>query len=84
MESRTLRPLPNSLEFPMLLRVHNMSCQHCVQTVTRALRALDPAATVEVDLSRGEVRTQGAFDAEAAGTALADADYPATLLSLED
>ena len=68
----------------MLLRVQNMSCQHCVQTVTRALRALDPAATVTVDLARGEVRTQGAFDAEAAIAALADADYSATLLSLED
>jgi copper chaperone len=68
----------------MRLTVDNMSCQHCVQNVTRALRALDPNANVEVDLARGEVRTQGAFDAEAAVTALADADYPATLLSLED
>lgn len=68
----------------MRLTVDNMSCQHCVQTVTRALRALDPNATVEVDLARGEVRTQGAFDAEAAIAALADVDYPATLLSPED
>ena len=68
----------------MLLRVQNMSCQHCVQTVIRALRALDPNATVDVDLARGEVRTQGAFGAEAAMAALADADYPATLLSPED
>lgn len=68
----------------MRLTVDNMSCQHCVQTVTRALRALDPNATVEVDLARGEVRTRGAFNADAAIAALADADYPATLLSLED
>ncbi|MFN3701921.1 heavy-metal-associated domain-containing protein [Thermomonas sp.] len=68
----------------MLLQVRNMSCQHCVQAVTRALRALDPNATVEVDLARGEVRAQGAFGADAALAALADADYPATLLSLED
>ena len=68
----------------MLLHVQNMSCQHCVQRVTRALRALDPAATVEVDLTRGEVRSQGAFGTDAALAALADADYPATLLSLED
>ena len=68
----------------MRLTVDNMSCQHCLQTVTRALRALDPAATVEVDLTRGEVRTQGAFDVEAAIAALADADYPAALRSRED
>lgn len=63
----------------MLLHVQNMSCQHCVQSVTRTLRTLDPNATVDVDLARGEVRTQGAFDAGAAIAALADADYPATL-----
>lgn len=68
----------------MLLRVQNMSCQHCVHTVIRALRGLDPDAAVEVDLARGEVRTHGRFEAEAAIAALADADYPATLLSLED
>lgn len=68
----------------MLLRVQNMSCQHCVQTVTRTLRALDPNATVEVDLARGEVRTHGRFEAEAAIAALADADYPAVLLAPED
>lgn len=68
----------------MRLTVDNMSCQHCVQTVTRALRALDPNAIVEVDLARGEVRTQGAFNAKAAIAALTGADYPATLLSLED
>ena len=68
----------------MRLTVDNMSCQHCVQTVTRALRALDPNATVEVDLARGEVHTLGAFDADTAIAALADADYPAALRSRED
>ncbi|WP_240125253.1 heavy-metal-associated domain-containing protein [Thermomonas alba] len=63
----------------MRLQVENMSCQHCVRAVTAALRALDPQAQVEVDLARGEVLTEGKFDAEAAIRALADADYPARL-----
>ena len=68
----------------MLLKVGNMSCQHCVNAVTRALRALDPDAAVQVDLEKGEVRAAGGFDAAAAIAALADEDYPATLISVED
>ncbi|MBN8716383.1 heavy-metal-associated domain-containing protein [Thermomonas sp.] len=68
----------------MLLKVENMSCQHCVRSVTAALRALDAEARVEVDLARGEVLTDGKFDAEAAIQALADADYPARLLTDAD
>lgn len=67
----------------MLLKVENMSCQHCVNAVTRALQALDPLAQVEVDLETGEIRASGGFDADAAITALAEADYPATLLAVE-
>ena len=37
----------------MLFKVENMSCQHCVSAITRALQALDPAAQVCVDLARG-------------------------------
>lgn len=64
----------------MRLKVDNMSCQHCVNAITRALRALDPAAEVSVDLAGGEVRAAGSFDTEAAIKALAEADYPASPL----
>lgn len=64
----------------MLLNVENMSCQHCVNTVTRALQALDPAAQVRVDLAKGEVEASGSFSADAAIAALAEEDYPATLV----
>jgi len=30
-----------------------MSCQHCVQAVTKALRAIDGIADVQVDLNSG-------------------------------
>lgn len=65
----------------MRLKVANMSCQHCVNAVTRALRALDADASVQVDLKAGEVQAQGNFSPEQAIAALAQADYPAELLS---
>lgn len=64
----------------MLFKVENMSCQHCVSAVTRALQALDPAAQVRVDLARGEVEASGSFSADAAIAALAEEDYPAQRL----
>ena len=67
----------------MLLKVENMSCQHCVNAVTTVLRALDPDATVQVDLAKGEVRASGGFRAEAAIAALADDAYPACVVSAE-
>ncbi|MCC7095883.1 MAG: heavy-metal-associated domain-containing protein [Thermomonas sp.] len=65
----------------MLLNVENMSCQHCVNAVTRALQALDATARVEVDLASKQVRAHGQFSADAVIAALADADYTATLIS---
>ena len=67
----------------MLLNVENMSCQHCVRTVTNALHALDPDAVVEVDLNKGEVKARGKFSVDAAIAALVEADYPARLLEAD-
>lgn len=64
----------------MLLKVENMSCQHCVNTVTRLLQALDPAAEVQVDLGKGEVKANGNFSCDAAVAALQAEDYPAHIL----
>ena len=64
----------------MLFKVENMRCQHCVNAVTRALQALDPAAQVRVDLAKGEVEASGTFSAYAAIAALAEEDYPAQRL----
>lgn len=38
------------------LVVKGMSCQHCVNTVTKALNQLDGIQNVQVDLEKGEVR----------------------------
>ena len=38
------------------LQVENMSCGHCVGAVTKAVQALDAAATVAIDLASKSVR----------------------------
>lgn len=65
----------------MLLKVDNMSCQHCVKSVTQALKALDADADVQVDLVKGEVLTHGKFSADAAIAALQEEDYPTRLIA---
>ncbi|MFH6598952.1 heavy-metal-associated domain-containing protein [Ectopseudomonas khazarica] len=37
-------------------KVSGMSCGHCARAVTQAIKALDPAAQVDVDLAAGVVQ----------------------------
>lgn len=34
------------------LKIPNMTCGHCAQTVEKAVMSVDPAAQVEVDLAK--------------------------------
>lgn len=43
----------------MKLIVDNMSCQHCVKTITKAINDIDPKAKVTVDLAQHEVDIEG-------------------------
>lgn len=61
------------------LHVENMSCGHCVAAVTRAVRELDPAALVEVDLAAKTVKVESGADAAAIGAAIVAAGYPLAL-----
>lgn len=65
----------------MKLYVDGMTCGHCVKTITRAITALDPAATVSVDLDEHLVHIVGALDADAAAAAITDAGY--TVVSVD-
>ncbi|HVW50608.1 MAG TPA: cation transporter [Trinickia sp.] len=56
-------------------QVEGMSCQHCVSAVTKAIRALDSAALVEVNLENGRVRVQSQATSERIGSAIVDAGY---------
>jgi copper chaperone len=47
-----------------VFNVQGMTCGHCVRAVTNAIKGEDPAAEVQVDLSKGEVRVQGQLAAE--------------------
>lgn len=43
----------------MKLIVDNMSCQHCVKTITKAINDIDPKAKLTVDLAKHEVDIEG-------------------------
>ena len=59
----------------MKLRVDGMSCAHCERAITQALRALDPAAQVSVDVAGGTVTFEGAISAGEARAAIEDEGY---------
>ncbi|EJL90924.1 copper chaperone [Polaromonas sp. CF318] len=61
----------------MEFNIPAMSCGHCAGAITKAVKALDPAAQVNVDLASKKVVVQTAQDRQAVAAALAQAGYPA-------
>ncbi|SDE27965.1 heavy-metal-associated domain-containing protein [Belnapia rosea] len=59
----------------VVFRVANMRCGGCARSVTSALRGVDPAAEVRVDLGRREVTVEGAADTDALAWALRGAGF---------
>lgn len=56
--------------------VQDMSCGHCVASITRAVQAADPQAQVDVDLARRRVQVQPVrLDAGAVQQAIAAAGF---------
>ena len=57
--------------------VPGMSCQHCVDSVTRELTKLDGVEAVDVDLAAGSVAVTSAdpLDLEAVRTAVDEAGF---------
>lgn len=56
--------------------VPDMSCGHCVASITRAVQAVDGQAQVQVDLERHRVDiTPVQADAEALAAAISDAGF---------
>lgn len=60
------------------LNVEGMTCGHCAGRVTRAVRELDPAAKVEVDLDAKRVRVDSDAAPADVAEAISEAGYPAT------
>ncbi len=61
------------------LKVMDMTCEHCVSTVTKALKAVDPVATVHVDLATKRVHVESRRSLAELTSALAQAGYPASV-----
>jgi len=63
--------------------VEGMSCGHCVNAVTTAIHALDPAAVVNVDLGTKLVRVDSDVDGFLLSQALVDAGYDPVPVGLQ-
>lgn len=59
----------------MKFAVEGMSCGHCVQTVTNAVKGVDLAAQVEIDLDKGLVSVTGSDRRDAIAAAIEEAGY---------
>lgn len=60
------------------LHVPDMSCSHCVATITQSVKALDPMAEVKADLASRTVSIDTSSDPKTVALALEEAGYPAT------
>ena len=62
----------------MKFNLPDMTCGHCVATVTKAVKALDHAAEVKADLASKTLTVETASSATAVARALEEAGYPNT------
>jgi copper chaperone len=61
----------------LLMRVEGMTCQGCVNSVTKAIQRLDPGAKVDVDLEHGRVHVVTKAQSVEVAQALDAAGYEA-------
>jgi copper chaperone len=67
--------MPEEAAMQQQFEVQGMTCSHCVRAVTDAVRRVDAAATVEIDLASGAVRIEGAAPRERLAQAIRDEGY---------
>ena len=61
--------------------VKDMTCGHCVSTVTKAVNEVDRSARVQIDLAAHRVEIEsGSVDAKALGEAIREAGYTPVVL----
>ncbi|MGD9953969.1 MAG: heavy-metal-associated domain-containing protein [Burkholderiales bacterium] len=58
--------------------VQDMTCGHCVATITEALRALDPDGRCEIDLAGRRVKVASGVSAERIAAAITRAGFTPT------
>ncbi len=66
----------------LLMQVEGMTCQGCVNAVTKAIQRLDPGAKVEVDLEHGRVHVVTTAQTLEVAQALDAAGYEATAMTM--
>jgi copper chaperone len=59
-------------------QVQGMSCGHCANAVTQAVKTVDPAAEVKVDLASGKVEVQSQGECQAIVRAIEEEGYKVT------
>jgi copper chaperone len=60
------------------LQLPDMTCGHCVRTVSEVARRLDPSAQVQADLNTHTVRFDTKADEQILRAALEEEGYPAS------
>ena len=63
------------------LKVNNMTCGHCVNRITQAVKAVDPAAKLDANLEKKIVSIDSTHTLAEITAALAEAGYPAQTAS---
>jgi len=66
----------------LLMQVEGMTCQGCVNAVTKAIQRLDPAAKVDVDLEHDRVHVVTTAQALEVAQALNAAGYEAQAMTM--
>lgn len=56
-------------------KVEGMTCGHCANAVTQAVKTVDPQAEVQVDLGSGQVEVQSGGDRAAIARAIEEEGY---------
>ena len=64
-----------SAQSELRFHVDDMSCQHCVDVITRNVKEADSQAVVQVDLGAHTVRVESALPVQTISAAIATAGY---------
>jgi copper chaperone len=65
-----------SMELQMItFQVNDMTCGHCVSTVTKAVKGLDATAQVDIDLAAHKVKVESARPAGEVAAAIREAGF---------
>lgn len=61
-------------------KIEDMTCGHCASTVEKAIKSVDPQATVKIDLATKEVSVETAAASAPIAEALKTAGYESRLI----